>query len=794
MAKTEIRSGQVKDQTINRDDIDITTAGKALVTKIIAGDNISISGTGVDSGTGDVTINANISSSSPVVSTVPFYIDGALTVIQNVTGKFVAPSVGKIKNVIITLDDSGTAGSTIVDVNKNGSTIFTTQANRPTINYSDTDKTVISVTPDIVDFVANDIFTFDIDSVATGADCLTIILVLDGAFEYQHTHSDFYTKADIDYFVKRKTYSGASLINANSQIISPIDSLGGILLIKWSDGNHYGNVCLSVSSTVSGRSITQLSGTTSTGIYVSNVTLFMGADFTSNLVITISGTGIANYSIEVLFFGSSITLLNEPFSSTPSDYKTSFTPVYDRNGIATLDILANGTIESTGFITTDHGLSVGTDALNPNVNEIKLGNGSSTYFNPTTKDLCISRNAYYYVTGGYWRRLLAENSASMIKISSDGGLHFFVNSDANNTVNSTINFVEKAVIDSSGKLTTGSPYAGNSYGRNVLVNPDFRVVQRTTFGTYYTGATGLNRVADRWKVYRTGLAGDLAYGCKTATDSVNNRIILAGRTPAATSVQDISIVQELETFDSVQFKGNKAVLAFRLYTDGNFSGTGVTVRLVYGTGTDESFQNGFTGQTNAIEQSILPTNSQYIEFVLITPDLIPTTATQLAVQFTYTPTGTAGNYDRFGISACNLFSGNQFHGWDFPNIQENISRCQRYYESNLYPGESLTGYQNLVNYAQVCNAIAANAVGDLEGTHVNFKVSKRTYPTITIYAPGSGAANAVRHMYGDCPTAYIQSAYRGRNGFGRISLQSSTHPAINKGEVGVFHWVADADF
>lgn len=60
MARTEIGTRQILDGSVNRDDIDTTTTGKALVTKIIAGDGIDISSTGVDAGTGDVTVDIEI--------------------------------------------------------------------------------------------------------------------------------------------------------------------------------------------------------------------------------------------------------------------------------------------------------------------------------------------------------------------------------------------------------------------------------------------------------------------------------------------------------------------------------------------------------------------------------------------------------------------------------------------------------------------------------------------------------------------------------------------------------------
>lgn len=59
MSVTTIRGQQVKDGDIGREDLNTTTAGRAVVRKIIAGTNITITETGADSGTGDVTINAS---------------------------------------------------------------------------------------------------------------------------------------------------------------------------------------------------------------------------------------------------------------------------------------------------------------------------------------------------------------------------------------------------------------------------------------------------------------------------------------------------------------------------------------------------------------------------------------------------------------------------------------------------------------------------------------------------------------------------------------------------------------
>jgi hypothetical protein len=54
---TSIRGEQIKDGQIQRRHLDITTSGQAIVSKLVAGTNIVLSYTGVDEGTGEVTIN-----------------------------------------------------------------------------------------------------------------------------------------------------------------------------------------------------------------------------------------------------------------------------------------------------------------------------------------------------------------------------------------------------------------------------------------------------------------------------------------------------------------------------------------------------------------------------------------------------------------------------------------------------------------------------------------------------------------------------------------------------------------
>jgi len=58
MAKTRIGAREVLDSDIGRSDLNISTSGEALIRKVLPGSGINIAWTGVDPGTGDVTITA----------------------------------------------------------------------------------------------------------------------------------------------------------------------------------------------------------------------------------------------------------------------------------------------------------------------------------------------------------------------------------------------------------------------------------------------------------------------------------------------------------------------------------------------------------------------------------------------------------------------------------------------------------------------------------------------------------------------------------------------------------------
>jgi len=100
---------------------------------------------------------------------------GVLTVGAG-TSRFRFPFAATIVGVSAAVGTAPTGASLIIDVNKNGTTIFTTQANRPTIvsgaNHA------VEATPDVTAVAAGDWLTVDRDQVGSsvaGADLSVFI-------------------------------------------------------------------------------------------------------------------------------------------------------------------------------------------------------------------------------------------------------------------------------------------------------------------------------------------------------------------------------------------------------------------------------------------------------------------------------------------------------------------------------------------------------------------------------------------------------------------------------------------
>lgn len=96
--------------------------------------------------------------------TETFSIPGILAVWTG-TSRLYFPRAVVITSIAAAVGTAPTGAAVIFDVNKNGTTIFTTQGNRPQIAVST--NTDLSNTPDITSFAANDYMTIDVDQIGS---------------------------------------------------------------------------------------------------------------------------------------------------------------------------------------------------------------------------------------------------------------------------------------------------------------------------------------------------------------------------------------------------------------------------------------------------------------------------------------------------------------------------------------------------------------------------------------------------------------------------------------------------
>ena len=111
------------------------------------------------------------------ISYLTFDIYGALTTGTQKGGTRLISNPNILSQIYIYLKNTGSSGETIIDINKNGTSIFTNPSQRPHIPYNDInkfDEALVSIA-----LTKNDIITIDIDQIAVGAADLSVILHLD---------------------------------------------------------------------------------------------------------------------------------------------------------------------------------------------------------------------------------------------------------------------------------------------------------------------------------------------------------------------------------------------------------------------------------------------------------------------------------------------------------------------------------------------------------------------------------------------------------------------------------------
>lgn len=250
-------------------------------------------------------------------------------------------------------------------------------------------------------------------------------------------------------------------------------------------------------------------------------------------------------------------------------------------------------------------------------------------------------------------------------------------------------------------------------GKNVVINGGFDIWQRGTANT----TTASVYTADRWQ---KGAATSYGISRQTTSDTTNLPTIQYCARSQRTNGSAVTTANELgysiESVNSTPYAGQAVILSFYARAGANMTNSNALVSAIYsGTGTDQNIMTtGLTGQaTVATSTKTLTTTWQRFTVT----GTIGATATQIALYFSYTPTGTASTNDYYEITGVQLELGSNVTTFSRAGgtIQGELAACERYFQ--IVTGQMCSGSNSTTVYSGL-----------------NFRTQMRTGPTVALSA------------------------------------------------------------
>jgi len=232
--------------------------------------------------------------------------------------------------------------------------------------------------------------------------------------------------------------------------------------------------------------------------------------------------------------------------------------------------------------------------------------------------------------------------------------------------------------------TTGLRWSSQPSASNPILNSAMQIWQRGTSGAgAVSSSTGF--IADRWQAGRSAYAAGMTVSRQVTGDTTNLPFIQYSarvqRDSGTTATNVMFFTQNFESINSIPFAGKTITYSFYARAGANYSSASnaLTASVFTGTGTDQNlFTTGYTGSATIINApATLTTTWQRFSFT----GTVNATATEMAVQVSYTPTGTAGANDWFEVTGVQLDVGSVALPFrtNAGTLQGELAAAQRYY-------------------------------------------------------------------------------------------------------------------
>lgn len=332
-----------------------------------------------------------------------------------------------------------------------------------------------------------------------------------------------------------------------------------------------------------------------------------------------------------------------------------------------------------------------------------------------------------------------------------------------------------------------------TYGRNILINGDFRVFQRgTSFTSTTTPANNDDTyLADRWVLLADG---NDTVDVSQETSTVPTGSYAAIKLDVETGNRKFGIVQFVEARDAKALIGGTGSLSFKARITGTtinairagaacWSSTAdsVTSDIVSAwgaAGTNPTLVANWTFENTPADLTAPTTSYQTYRIENISFDTA--SCTNIAV-FIWTDDVTTTVGEFLYIADVQLEPGPVATNFERIPFSEQMVRAQRFWQQSYNVGVAPGTVTSAGQFA-ITDPVAQGL------WWVPFRVSLRTTPTMTIYSPATGTSGVYRDGTSGADIA-ADSANIGHNSFSPYA--ATTHGAAD--EAISLHWTADAE-
>ncbi len=291
---------------------------------------------------------------------------------------------------------------------------------------------------------------------------------------------------------------------------------------------------------------------------------------------------------------------------------------------------------------------------------------------------------------------------------------------------------------------------------NLLINGAFQVWQRGAGGSaaIAVAASATNYTADRWQLKtNANQTSTVTQSAGTTSGTYRARI---QRNSGQTGTSAMLFATSLPRNYCENAASKIVTLSFKAAKGADYSATSsaLGVKVYSGTGTtDISGINGaFTGSSAII--STTATLSTSITSYSYQSSVAGSTVTQLAVEFSFTPTGTASTNDWFEVTDVKLEISEQATPFVATPFDLEVVKCQSFYQKSSAYGTAPNNNSDADNRFTVFSTSVTNQYVYYK---YDFCPRMRTAPTIVTY-PYTTASNTSRFSNGSTGTDFAANS------------------------------------